>query len=201
MKTHTYMQQSQKIKVIYNEDLFIKLPHILKVPKCEIGYSIGMSKMWYTHAANRQDVMLKYIVKLCNKWHLSINDFIVNPLTYTDPISYIQEPFKPLEFYPSQLRLLWQDRSSPIVLRKDLQQEGGWDRLTMRGFMNDENSCITIRDWVFMVNQYNLDPMMIFKKKERVTRKELIDKEETIRMLREQLAAANETVKKLTGKQ
>lgn len=167
MTTHTDMQQSKKIKVIYNEELFIMLPNILKTSKCNIGFSIGMSKMWYTHTANRQDVMLKYIVRLCNTWHLSIKDFIINPYEYTEPDTYIKNPYTPLEFYPSQLRLLWQDRSEPIVMRKVLQEECGWDRLTVRGFMDDNNSCLTIRDWVYIVNQYNLDPMMIFEKQRR----------------------------------
>jgi len=157
------MQQKMKVRFIYNEPLFVELPRLLGITNRHVGESIGKSRMWYQQALDRQDAMLKHLVALCNVWHIDIMSFIIPAEDYDNPDLNFRRSETPVEYHPGNIRLLWRDRFQPIVMRKQLQEDGGWNKLTVRAFMNEENSTLCICDWIFMCNQYNLDPKLIFK--------------------------------------
>ena len=153
-----------KIRLLYNEPLFEELPKLIGSTQRNIGESIGMSRMWYQQTLDRQDMMIRHLVDLCNVWHIDIMSFIISAEDYDNPDLNFRRSDVPTVFYPSNIRMLWRDRFQPVVMRKQLQEDGKWNKLTIRAFMNDEKSTMCIRDWIFMCNQYALDPTMIFRK-------------------------------------
>jgi len=175
----------------YNEKLFCHLAKILGVKRKDIGERIGHSRMWYTHAVNAGDVMIRHLIAICNTFHISIRSFIITKDDPITPTPLVLDEWIDIEYHPDLLKCLWQNRKDVTVQRKQVQDDTGWDKMTLAAFMEPDNSPMKMRDWVRMVNLYDLDPMMIFGDQNQwVNNKTIQQKDREIESLRLQLLKA-----------
>lgn len=180
------------MRYTYNHELFSQLAKILGVRRRSVGESIGHSRMWYTHAINSGDVIIRHLLTLCNHYQIDIRAFILkegDPIVPTPLV--IEDDWKPIGYYPELLMSLWQNRKDVIVQRKQILHDTGWDKTTLRSFMQKESSPMKMLDWVQLVNLYELDPMMIFGNLNQwVNNKTIQQKDKEIESLKRQLLKA-----------
>lgn len=179
------------MKYEYNHQLFSELSKILGVKRRSIGESIGHSRMWYIHTVNAGDVFIRHLLAVCNHYHIDIRAFMREKNDPIVPSPLVLREWTDIEYHPELLRCLWQNRSDFIVQRKQILEDTKWDRLTLRAFMKVKGSPMKMRDWITLVNLYDLDPMMIFgDQNEWVNNKTIQQKDQEIESLRRQLLKA-----------